>query len=141
MYDVADGLQTLRQEHARDGLPWNVREHANPFGDYSLTLLQWLLQRRLVCKPADQQFASTNLIESCSDEMLLAEDLVGGLVHCPSTEDPSHGHWVAFASKPTTTTFWWMDSLHGFELVSTPALQARLAGLRFAVCSAEIKSF
>ena len=43
---VSDGLETLRAEHARDGLPWRVKDHASPSGDYSLVLLQWLLQNR-----------------------------------------------------------------------------------------------
>ena len=88
MQDVADGLQTLQEEHRRDGLFLKVREHARPFGDYSLALLQWMLQRRLVCKPLEVQFVATNLRDQCREEELMAEDLVGVLVHIPSPLDP-----------------------------------------------------
>ena len=52
--DVADAVQTLQEEYIRDGLPWRCQDHVSPSGDYSLALLQWMLQRHSVqCEPGD----------------------------------------------------------------------------------------
>lgn len=140
--DIADGIRTLKEEHARDGLPWNARDHVSLSGDYSLALLQWVLQRRLVKKAAASQFAATNLMSRATPEQLVAVDLAGGLVHVPSASDPTNGHWVAFAKhQDAPTTFWWMDSVTGFEKCSLDALQERLATHRFVLtsfCSASL---
>jgi len=134
--DIADGIRTLKEEHARDGLPWNARDHVSLSGDYSLALLQWVLQRRLVKKAAASQFAATNLMSRATPEQLVAVDLAGGLVHVPSASDPTNGHWVAFAKhQDAPTTFWWMDSVTGFEKCSLDALQERLATHRFVLTS------
>lgn len=133
--DVADGLHTLRQEYSRDGLPFNIREHTKPSGDYSLALLQWMLQRRLVCKPLEVQFVATNLRHNCREEELMAEDLVGGLVHMPSSLDPQDGHWVAFSVHRLRNQFqhfWWLDSAKGFQAISLHQLVAILSDKNFA---------
>ena len=132
--DIADGVRTLQEEHARDGLPWNARDHVSLSGDYSLALLQWVLQRRLVKKVAAPQFTATNLMSLVMPEQLVAVDLLGGLVHVPSAGDPTHGHWVAFAKhQDAPATFWWMDSLTGFEKCSLDTLRERLATHRFVL--------
>jgi hypothetical protein len=132
--DVADGIQTLQEEYRRDGLPWNARDHVSLSGDYSLALLQWMLQRRLVKKAAASQFTATNLMSHATPEQLVAVDLVGGLVHVPFASDPANGHWVAFAKhQDAPTTFWWMDSVTGFEKCSLGTLQKRLATCRFVL--------
>ena len=130
--DAADGLHTLKKEYARDGLPWDIGEHASPRGDYSLKLLTWMLQRRRVCKPLEIQFAATNLLDRCTETQLLAEDLVGGLVHMPSEEDPSNGHWVSFAVHQQSG-YWWMDSQRGFQRVALAQLCHRLSNHRFVL--------
>ena len=133
--DVADGLHTLQQEYSRDGLRFDIREHARPSGDYSLALLQWMLQRRLVCKPLEVQFVATNLRRNCREEELMAEDLVGGLVHMPSPLDPQDGHWVAFSAHRLRNQFqhfWWLDSARGFQAVSLHQLVALLSEKNFA---------
>ena len=129
--DVIDGLRTLQEEHARDDMVWDVRAHVSASGDYSLTLLQWLLQRRLVKHPAAQQYAASNLRDRCTDLELTAQDLLGGIVHIPAERDPTHGHWVSFARQDLPGTFWWMDSRDGFEQCDTAALQAQLHGRNF----------
>jgi hypothetical protein len=69
-------------------------------------------------------------------EQLVAVDLAGGLVHVPSASDPTNGHWVAFAKhQDAPTTFWWMDSVTGFEKCPLDALQERLATHRFVLTS------
>ena len=95
--DVADGLCTLEQEYKRDGLAWDIRDHARLSGDYSLALLSWMLQRRLVSKPSAQQFIAGNLRNSCTAEELMAEDLAGVLVHIPLQNNPLEDHWIAIA--------------------------------------------
>ena len=133
--DVADGLHTLQQEYSRDGLRFDIREHARPSGDYSLALLQWMLQRRLVCKPLEVQFVATNLRRNCREEELMAEDLVGGLVHMPSPLDPQDGRWVAFSAHRLRNQFqhfWWLDSARGFQAVSLHQLVALLSEKNFA---------
>ena len=133
--DVADGLHTLQQEYSRDGLRFDIREHARPSGDYSLALLQRMLQRRLVCKPLVVQFVATNLRHNCREEELMAEDLVGGLVHMPSPLDPQDGHWVAFSAHRLRNQFqhfWWLDSARGFQAVSLHQLVALLSEKNFA---------
>ena len=134
--DVADGIRTLQEEYRRDGLPWNARDHVSLFGDYSLALLQWVLQRRLVKKATAAQFTATNLLSLVLPEQLVAVDLLGGLVHVPSAGNPTNGHWVAFAKRQdqdASTTFWWMDSITGFEKCSLDTLQKRLATCRFVL--------
>jgi hypothetical protein len=135
--DVADGLHTLEQEHRRDGLPFDIREHTRPSGDYSLALLQWMLQRRLVCKPLEVQFVATNLRDNCTSEELMAEDLVGGLVHLPSPLDPQSGHWVAFSAhrlRNKIQHFWWLDSAKGFHAITLHQLVAILSDKNFDAC-------
>ena len=130
--DVADGVRTLQEEYRRDGLPWNARDHVSLSGDYSLALLQWMLQRRFVKKATAAQF----LLSLVLPEQLVAVDLLGGLVHVPSAGDPTNGHWVAFAKhqdQDASTTFWWMDSVTGFEKCSLGTLQKRLATCRFVL--------
>ncbi len=136
--DVADGLQTLEEEFRRDGLPFSIREHARPSGDYSIALLQWMLQRRLVCKPLEVQFVATNLRHNCTSEELVAEDLVGGLVHMPSPLDPQSGHWVAFSAhrlhNQQIKHYWWLDSLKGFHAINLHQLVDALSNKNFVTC-------
>ena len=138
--DVADALQTLEEEYKRDRLPWSIREHAQPSGDYSLALLSWMLQRRLVLKPSAQQFIASNLTNACTSEELMAEDLVGALVHIPSHRDPQVGHWVAFAKSRQAGSFWWMDSITGFHLMRLEGLQTALLGKNFVIALASADS-
>ncbi len=135
--DVADSLHTLEEEYRRDGLPFNIREHARPSGDYSLALLQWMLQRRLVCKPLEVQFVASNLRCNCTSEELMAEDLVGGLVHMPSPLDPQSGHWVAFSAhrlRNQIKHFWWLDSAKGFHAITLHQLVDALSNRNFDTC-------
>ncbi len=139
--DVADGLKTLEQEYERDRLPWNVREHASPSGDYSYALLNWILLRRQVLQPMALQFMAHHLTAldqpGFHPEMLMADGCFGGLVHVargrlPASQD---GHWVSFARPQGGELFFWMDSITGFRRLSFAELVAELKGKQFALLS------
>ena len=135
IHTIAEALRTLRAECGRDGLPFVVTDHASPSGDYSLQLLQWMLQRHQV-ESSSVYFESTNLLDlhNVKEGAFQAEDLAGGLVHEPS-KDGRHesAHWVAFGrGSCQELLFFWMDSCLGFEPMSLEQLRQRLANRNFA---------
>jgi hypothetical protein len=116
----------VKEEFKRDGKLWTPSLHASPSGDYSVELLFWVLLRRRVTHPDAFQFEAINLRNSDglrADE-LLAVDVVGGIVHVPSSDDPLHGHWVAFARGTLAgAEFFWLDSQRvASERISSPKI-------------------